>query len=238
MIETTLGGTAAFFLLLPFLLIVYKLVKIRKTKRYILSLLLFFVVLGTASAALLYSTFRISNLALIGALMVYGGYAILFLVILIVRRYKYVKLFRAENANEELEEYEIFQENGLPIQGAVSEETLVLKEEDIFNTLFGGGVTPLKEEVEEDYVVEPVNVKSDNIFNTLFGSAPPTLIREEEIVPIEEIPEVNEEKEVKVAMGEEEIIFEEEDFSEEEALSELDFAIFADDYNEEEVEGE
>lgn len=116
MIYTLIGAGSTFFALLPFLLILFKLVKTREKKTYAIGVLIFLVVLAAVVAIITYALYSIHKDTLIGEGVVIGGYLVVFLWMFFIRRYKFRKRYRdalVENDEDDYEDdsYELYEDD-------------------------------------------------------------------------------------------------------------------------------
>ena len=116
MIYILIGVGSTFFALLPFLFILFKLVKTQNKKTYAIGVLLFLLALVAVIAVVTYGLRGIHTDALIGESIVIGGYLVVFLWMFIVRRYKFRKRHRellVENDEDDYEDdsYELYEDN-------------------------------------------------------------------------------------------------------------------------------
>lgn len=130
MIYTLIGVGSTFFALLPFLLILFKLVKTREKKTYAIGVLLFLIALVVVVAIITYALYSIQTDTLIGEGIVIGGYLIVFLWMFLIRRYKFRKRYRdelVENDEDDYEDdsYELFED----------EKTMVLSRPEFAKTM-------------------------------------------------------------------------------------------------------
>ena len=137
MIKEIIGAVSIFFVMLPFLLINKKILKVEKQSRFAFLFLIVNIIQAAALTLMAYSLYTIGQKTLIGMIIVFSAYLFIFLILFFSRKKIQVE--------EDFEEEEIFrtqrlERNGLAIneeeepseasQETLPEEDLILEDDE------------------------------------------------------------------------------------------------------------